>query len=1380
MKMNGRKAVFCLSFCFWALSVFSCKQDLISEPNMKELSNSRATQGKKLDVPAEFAATQGGKREVSLTWKAVTGAARYKIFSADDEFSEMEQCADVKGTVTSVKLKEKAGALKYYSIQAVGFQNNDSAISAKAVGSTLAVPVITDIEQTPDGTKIIVSWWMDNCSIGTYKKSVMYEVTCTDDAGKTVGKPVTVSDGSQSASFVGLQSDTKYLYQVSAYIKPPQGANANDIAKETSEKMDAKTARRLRPTAPIDFKAEQGTEEKAITLTFKLPPLVDLSVDGSGRHPLYFKIWRKEKGADDSKYAPIVEYLGSVKNTDAKKRIYQFSCKKTGLQKLSDAAAVEVKAGTGPECQTVPAYPNYTSLSTLTFKDSLTVKRGAQYTYKIQSFVDGTPQVITAYQAAAVADGHLIALPSLGFKEEYKTSADGATFTEISAQFTAAFESFGVGYHFVLQETRTDTTNAAPNTLLDTPDIKKITGYKRVFKGNDLIDRAGSYQYALYVLKAGEKDVKKAYTSVRAAQQLTVTSKAGELPKIENFKVEDGYADKFIIKWKYNADYAYSLKWTNIAPDGSASDGSLSGKDFKLPDADGNGAVDVGADGCVSFVHPAASGDKRKYTLTAKAKLEKSTDDTAEYRTLGTPEPVQNGIDFNTIIVDWPDVQMASGYEVLAHYADAPAVEIAAGKYTIAKKDGRQVCTIKPAGSNDQARAGKPIALTVKAKNGSKAVTEKKITVRNIGPALLQTACTAHDAKSISIRWNAFEGAAGYLIRRVMYSDAAATKVAYTDTYYYNAADKKLFANGEEAGAGRGAVAVNGKTLTLKDNYKEDESGGVKEYQKHQAEIPLGLPCGYAVIPVKEGDGDVSFGNGNDAFKAKNADGTADLYSAPLKAVVGAALGYGQDVAASKVKDAEKVFVQWKAPYHKELRATVYRKPFGAANANAAWQKVGTAEKDATKFTDETLKDADRYRAYLYAVSYSSADSTTVLFPIYEKKLAAVKETRSEYVYANDAEREEQNKGYVFALDPKDFLKAGYGGTPNADKSGFVKDDKYYSETVSWNAWNYNERKIGPSEVRVDIFNSNLKSGWMKIADLDPKNFAFKTPATLTDTVVTGSGSSLCIKPQGISAGTATNTDGALKVLRDAKHYYKLTLKRDDAEINIGAEKDVFAFRQITDEELTKAAMLAFSYTCYLKMGGKADLSNVNTPQKYGEGGKKTLTSEQNGGTAIFEWQGIYPWKTFGYAYFTFDNYAPAMITPSGVTTSFLALTIPKTEMYTQDAASNAYPTEIKETTITVAPLAAIAASDGIRLATYSAEITFACQCWRSDFWGQVTHSHKLAVKMKGGTEKVLLDGTENFDTLRTWIPFQLYTTSGLGNSEHYHIAESKYGWWVD
>ena len=138
------------------------------------------------------------------------------------------------------------------------------------------------------------------------------------------------------------------------------------------------------------------------------------------------------------------------------------------------------------------------------------------------------------------------------------------------------------------------------------------------------------------------------------------------------------------------------------------------------------------------------------------------------------------------------------------------------------------------------------------------------------------------------------------------------------------------------------------------------------------------------------------------------------------------------------------------------------------------------------------------------------------------------------------------------------------------------------------------------------------------------------------------------------------------------------------------------------------------------------------------------------------------------------------MITPSGVTTSFLALTIPKTEMYTQDAASNAYPTEIKETTITVAPLAAIAASDGIRLATYSAEITFACQCWRSDFWGQVTHSHKLAVKMKGGTEKVLLDGTENFDTLRTWIPFQLYTTSGLGNSEHYHIAESKYGWWVD
>ena len=74
-------------------------------------------------------------------------------------------------------------------------------------------------------------------------------------------------------------------------------------------------------------------------------------------------------------------------------------------------------------------------------------------------------------------------------------------------------------------------------------------------------------------------------------------------------------------------------------------------------------------------------------------------------------------------------------------------------------------------------------------------------------------------------------------------------------------------------------------------------------------------------------------------------------------------------------------------------------------------------------------------------------------------------------------------------------------------------------------------------------------------------------------------GLSFTVQPSGIASGNASNTNGLLKVLRDAKHYYKIEAVRKvggttDIRASYGDDKSVYAYRQITDEELVKSVSL--------------------------------------------------------------------------------------------------------------------------------------------------------------------------------------------------------------
>lgn len=1350
---------------FLILTFSSCKQGLISAPDLANITNSSSGITGEVDAPADVKASHGYLGEITVRWSAVNGAARYVVFSAGNPFAELERCGETKDNSTEFKLKESAGTTKYYAVKAVNFIGKESPMSGKVMGSSLAKPVITGITQSEDGTAATVQWWMDNCKEDTYKNSVVYEVFCYASDQKTqIGKPVIVNDGKTSAEITGLMPKTVYYYKVDASIKAEQ-------KKLSSDKVDSKTVHRLIPDAPSDFAASKGTSKYGITLSFKLPEFVDVGAAGGTyeRHPLYFKILRKEKALPDSAYETVADYLGTVKETDIPKGIYKFSSKagNTVNAATTTAAAgkaeLEVITSSDSNAEIHSDYEDYISLSEVKFTDKNNIERGKQYSYKIQSYVDDTSGLVSSDKACVEDSGWQLPVPSFKFDAEYKKSSNPAKFEKITAAFKLDFaESENYSFMITQKGVLKDLTPVQEEPLLNTTSLSVVNSYKIDFTGTDLSAKAGYYLYTMYILPKGVEDKTKAYDSVTAAGTLTVTDDATATPQIETFTVEDGYADKFIIKWTYHTGCDYSLSWDNYKADGTKIEdggGSLSKEELVFtPVSDG---------GTAEFIHPALSGECRKYTITAAAALTNDKTDNDVKKTLGKPSPEQIDMDYEKITVKWNAVQKADSYEVSAKYegsTDELIVESGSDKNTeVTETSGVSTCVItKPQGFNDITKAGKPIVLSVKAKN-AKGETVTELPVKLIGPALVNAEIDKTDinANSIAVKWKSVEGAKGYLIQRVRYNDTEFTQDK-ADTYYYDAENKKIMLNGENADSERVNINISGKTFTLKDIYKADESNGTDPYKANQSKIPWGLPYGYAVLPVKAAD-DFTFKS--DSF-FETETGSKIEYTSKLDEVRGAAFGYGLETKASKSKDV--INLEWKKPYYKEFNPSIYKRLAKTGSREAGtWALLTTLSKESVSYTYTPPKD-EQCAAFEYAVRYNYYGAAPNFVPSYIERLADTKEDRAEYVYKSEADREQLNKGYVLATK----LEASYGGEVLSDGSGYAKDDKYYSEKVSWSSWDEDERKILPDFAEIYIFNDDVSSEWKKLAALDLSTLEPQTPETHTDTLIEKVGTGLLLKPAKITEGSAATTDGILKVLRNAKHYYKIVLKRGEKEVQIGINRDIYACRQITDEELAKAAMLAFSYAFYIQQGGKEDLSNVNERLRFGTGGGNL--SSDNGGTANFS-KSYLSWGKY-YADFDFENYAPRMLTPSEQKDTFLKLTVPKATVHMYNAvhpyidAVGADNTNVK---------VQVSAAEELKFNNipmdYSAEISVHCACnWTFNWVWSRADLGRLSIKRNNkDSVKLLNDSTVPSDIYK-WIPFQLYED----DKEHFYIKDVQYGWW--
>ncbi|MDY4189859.1 hypothetical protein, partial [Treponema porcinum] len=244
------------------------------------------------------------------------------------------------------------------------------------------------------------------------------------------------------------------------------------------------------------------------------------------------------------------------------------------------------------------------------------------------------------------------------------------------------------------------------------------------------------------------------------------------------------------------------------------------------------------------------------------------------------------------------------------------------------------------------------------------------------------------------------------------------------------------------------------------------------------------------------------------------------------------------------------------------------------------------------------------------------------------------------------------------------------------------------------------------------------------------------------------------------ASGKASNTNGLLKVLRDAKHYYKIEAARKAGgtviRASYGNDKSVYAYREITDEELVKSSLLVMAYAFYLNAGGNADLSNVESHFKYG--GDKRFGSEKS----FVKFEERYRGGGIGkfMADYQFTNYAPLQLMPSGLTSSVISITTEKQSVNIQGNADNYIFKFSGEQVLTVKT------GDKNNSLDYGGVIYLTVD---ND------SSLKVTLQRNGTEETNTVVSTTDRDVRRSWFPMQIYK-----GDKQYWLKDSSYGWWED
>lgn len=1375
-KKSERTVAFSAVILFISLLFASCQTELIPEPEMDKIQSSSGGKNVQIEAPLTVKASHGRTKTVTVSWSTSNGATQYLIYSAESPHSEFVQIAETKGEASSIDIQEPAGTSAYYTVRAKNYEGTISSFSNVVFGSTMATPIISNITSNADGSASTVTWWMENCSASTYRDSVKYIVYCYDESGKEVTH-AEASGAKTSAVLSGLTAKTRYIYQVEAYVESDQSN------PELSDKVDEETARRLIPDAPEKLSAEKGTDKDAVSIRWTLPQFCDVAVSGGvyERHPLYFTIERKLKNEDDSTYEKIVSYLGTEKKTSGTS-VIQFSCNEEDMADINAGGiSVQLPPQSDADAERSSNYPRYVSHSVITYCDS-TAERGKQYVYRVQSYVDDVKRTVSAETAAVTAEGFLLSKPTFSASAvyNYQKDQDGKntnTISSIKVSFKTTFEPFGQDYSYLLYRHFTPMKNddgtqtgVAENKLLVSASSSSTLNTETDvfdFTNPDSGFGIGYYQYTLYICAPGESEVTNAYDSITTGGKITVIDDASKLPSITMFQIKDGYADHFNIKWNYDENCQYKLEWKS-SDDNFENQQSLELE--LLSDGSSSGYTVNG--GTAEYNHTAQSGEGRIYTITAYMGIEVSRtyplsegDETREPEklyTLGTARPKTTDIDYSAISVSWEPVVKADGtYTVEAYYEDDASREneLAAGKYTVTEEAGTYSCTItEPDGFNDPVRSGLPIIMEITARNADTgATTVARHTVRTLGPATVN-ACANEEPESdvISVKWNKAEGANGYLIRRLSYADNSCKTVERAVTYYCTLeggesvvvlGDYEADPNAGECMRANIESTPTGETLTLRDYYSEPTTAE-SAYQESQSKLSWGRPYGYIVLPVKDG-ADFTFNDNSATLSSESAvDYTADERT--LSKTIGSTLGYGLNLVAAKARLGTIQKINWEKPNNREdVQGAVYRRKYlsdGTRNNEFDLVNVQTKPVEATI----PIADDDLYDAFEYVVKYITNDTAPSPNLILPESLfdEIAQQTEEPVMTPNGKKTEQKNKGYLLSVD---FAAAPH---PN-----LYSEAKYtYAEQISWTPWDYNIRAVGPEPMTLDIRNNNIDAESHEVlsitVDKTTGKYSVETKTIDTDTDIEQASATIFnITSKSLVSGKGT-ASGMLKVLRDYRHHYTLTLKNGEGSVTY--EKD--AYRQITDEELVKATMLIL-----------AAIEHDSDSQSHDKGGDFSL----DGVSGSFSGSGssgnkltwtikdyVHNWKTIPSnvqmpAFITLSDSGGDRGCKNGKYFLYLAC---ETGSNFFDVRSDAHFDITKLNSLTVT-----SAVYGNATVKFAANATnFSVEVWKNNTL----------------TLKKTVNGLEE---CRKWFPMEWkkeYNLVGSGDSYGYFGEDSTYGWW--
>lgn len=1216
---------------------FGCK-GMLPVPQVSQASDILLQGNKAIATPLNVTASHGQKRQITISWTPVSNAKYYYIYRAETPHSQFVQIDEAAGGEASKAISVPAGFSGYFKVAAVTGLGEISELSLASYGTSLASPVITDIQQDDEAASATIYWFMENLNEKSYLSSVQFNVICYNPDGSEKDHILLSKTENTFCTFENLNTATVYSYDVEAYLLSDQ------TASEKSMKVDKATAVSLIPQV-ADFTATEGTEkDQKVTLTITLPQMAKTpSSTGTGGtdspgyedKPLFFKIQRFNEA--NQIYDTVVDYLS-------------FNGSTTPLDKDHKDFAL------------------YTEGNKVTWYDTI-VERGIKYKYRVLSYVDNyfengsetTRKVVTHDPAKAnVKTGWAANIPAISstqveYTKDIAANADVEYIKSASLKLNASWESLGKedDYKYVLVEKRckikSDNGDVEDKTgteklliqangstyfdsIADIKDFEINFNFSAPVVNADLstTDAAenanirGYYKYSIYVIPS-------AVAEENPSPDLSIKDKAlvskedsstrlvfnGEVPT-PVLNVADGYKSKAVISYNKQDKTTYKLVRETLDADGKV----ITGEDK---------TVDI-KESATYEDETLEAGKAYQYTLYASTTgMLDIPSTTVRAYTLGKPDLTfdETALDYSTITLKWrsavspleadsikagtstdkhvkytvnvPYNGTVISYDLSSHELNGTeTVTFTEDDYTLNVINGTDYIfklkknieyfdysakTPKIAAEN----AGKSFGVTLVVSNDRTAEepdnhNDETVQARTLGPANSGiTATRATSVNNITVEWNKIPGIEYYAVRRTC--PATTDEEEPKDDIIYVSKDGTVKVNEEPVSTLRTVVSPQPDSFILTDQHCT-ATDAQDSYQTNQAKIAWGLEFEYTVIPVLSTD-DNPF---EDFDKVTYTDDKNSIVTAK-----GYTPGYGLNVVATKAESADSVTVKWDKPnsYATSAPTLWYRK-----EGTSTWIYSGlytAAETSATIYLDDPEDPENRSKTLRdskveFAISYDTSRSV-VWQPSYLSYLEDKK----------DANQEQLNMGYQFSL------VTFYATEP-------VKTAETFSETINWSIDQSNGRKRGVGDgitgdcYEIQVLNKNCGSKWFPIATISKNGEVTRVNQSWYDIDWVNNGNnSLTLTALNTATKSEFTTstrltrgstqapaitgehDGLLKVQRDYKHYYRLVAKRinsngDEIQAVLGditstlhddtAKAPVYSYRKISDDEFVKGITL--------------------------------------------------------------------------------------------------------------------------------------------------------------------------------------------------------------